>query len=159
MAHDRHNHAGFERTYQRLRQSYFLKGGSSIIRDYIRHCPSCLINCHGARRIKARMVDYGCCAHMRARLCSLISLAAYLFGYLRGLAVAVLPAVVRVDVVRGTHGIVVWVNVVRVLCCCVRVAYMRGMPTVFGFLSFLFFLTQPLFLPPPPHRHRFTLRN
>jgi hypothetical protein len=24
--------------------------------------------CHGARRIEARMVDYGCCAHMRARL-------------------------------------------------------------------------------------------
>jgi hypothetical protein len=44
MAHDRHNHAGVERTYQRLRHSYFMKGSSSIIRDYIRHCPSCLIN-------------------------------------------------------------------------------------------------------------------
>jgi hypothetical protein len=44
MAHDRHNHAGFERTYQRLRHSYFMKGSSSIIRDYIQHCPSCLIN-------------------------------------------------------------------------------------------------------------------
>jgi hypothetical protein len=44
LAHDRNNHAGFERTYQRLRQSYFLKGASGIIRDYIQHCPSCLVN-------------------------------------------------------------------------------------------------------------------
>jgi hypothetical protein len=44
MAHDKHNHAGFDRAYQRLRQSYFIKGASSVIRDYIRHCPSCLIN-------------------------------------------------------------------------------------------------------------------
>jgi hypothetical protein len=44
MAHDRHNHGGFERTYQRLRQAYFIKGASGIIRDYIAHCPSCLIN-------------------------------------------------------------------------------------------------------------------
>jgi hypothetical protein len=44
MAHDRHNHAGFERTYQRLRGTYFIKGASAIVRDYINHCPSCLIN-------------------------------------------------------------------------------------------------------------------
>jgi hypothetical protein len=44
MAHDRHNHGGFERTYQRLRQTYFMKGASGLIRDYIAHCPSCLIN-------------------------------------------------------------------------------------------------------------------
>jgi hypothetical protein len=37
---------------------------------------------------------------------------------------------------------------------CVRVAYMRGLPTVFGFLSFLSFLTQPLFHPPPHHLFR-----
>jgi hypothetical protein len=86
------------------------------------------------------MVDYGCCAHMRARLCSLISLV---------ICVGELPVVVRVDVARGTRGIVVWVNVARVLCCCVRVAYMRGLPTVFTFLSFLSFLTQPFFTPPP----------
>jgi hypothetical protein len=54
--------------------------------------------CHGARRINARMVDYGCCAHMRARLCSLISLV---------ICVGELPVVVRVDVARGTRGIVV----------------------------------------------------
>jgi hypothetical protein len=44
MAHDRHNHAGFDRAYQKIRHSYFIKGSSAIIRDYIRHCPSCLIN-------------------------------------------------------------------------------------------------------------------
>jgi hypothetical protein len=44
MAHDRHNHAGVERTYQRLRQSYFMKGSSAVIRDYIQHCPSCMVN-------------------------------------------------------------------------------------------------------------------
>jgi hypothetical protein len=44
MAHDKHNHAGFERTYQWLRQTYFIKGASAVIRDYIQHCPSCLIN-------------------------------------------------------------------------------------------------------------------
>jgi hypothetical protein len=102
--------------------------------------------CHGARRIKVRMLGYGCgaqCAHAYLLLWSLISLvrlslwSAYSLGYLRGLVAVDLPVVVRFDVARGTRGIVVWVNVVRVLCCCVRVAYMRGMPTVFGFLSFL----------------------
>jgi hypothetical protein len=44
MAHDRHNHAGFDRAYQRLRHSYFMKGSAGVIRDYIRHCPSCLLN-------------------------------------------------------------------------------------------------------------------
>jgi hypothetical protein len=44
MAHDRHNHAGFDRAYQKLRLSYFIKGASSVIRDYIRHCPACLVN-------------------------------------------------------------------------------------------------------------------
>jgi hypothetical protein len=44
MAHDRNNHSGVERTYQKLRQSYFIKGCSSVVKDYIRHCPSCLIN-------------------------------------------------------------------------------------------------------------------
>jgi hypothetical protein len=44
LAHDRNNHAGFERTYQRLRRSYFIKGASATIRDYIQHCPSCLVN-------------------------------------------------------------------------------------------------------------------
>jgi hypothetical protein len=85
-------------------------------------------------------------ARICARACffwSLISLvrlslwSAYSLGYLRGLVAVDLPGVVRFDVARGTRGIVVWVNVVRVLCCCVGVAYMRGMPTVFGFLSFL----------------------
>jgi hypothetical protein len=44
MAHDRNNHAGIERTYQKLRTNYFLKGASGVIKDYIKHCPSCLIN-------------------------------------------------------------------------------------------------------------------
>jgi hypothetical protein len=78
-------------------------------------------------------------ARICARACffwSLISLvrlslwSAYSLGDLRGLVAVDLPGVVRFDVARGTRGIVVWVNVVRVLCCCVRVAYMRGMPTV-----------------------------
>jgi hypothetical protein len=44
MPHDRNNYAGVERTYQKLRHSYFIKGCSAIVKDYIRHCPSCLIN-------------------------------------------------------------------------------------------------------------------
>jgi predicted nucleic acid-binding Zn ribbon protein len=44
MAHDKHNHGGFERTYHKLRQQYFIKGASTVIRDYIQHCPSCLLN-------------------------------------------------------------------------------------------------------------------
>jgi hypothetical protein len=44
MAHDKNGHPGFERTYQRIRQSYFIKGASAVIRDYIQHCPSRLIH-------------------------------------------------------------------------------------------------------------------
>jgi hypothetical protein len=44
MAQDRNNHAGIERTYHKLRESYFIKGCSSVIKDYIRQYPSCLIN-------------------------------------------------------------------------------------------------------------------
>jgi hypothetical protein len=44
MAHDRHNHAGVDRVYQKLRPSYFIKGASRVIRDYVQHCPACLIN-------------------------------------------------------------------------------------------------------------------
>jgi hypothetical protein len=73
------------------------------------------------------MVDYGCCAHMRARLflwfaylfgsiTSLVLLLSLWFDYLFGLALVVLPVVVRFDVARGTRGIVVRVNVARALC-------------------------------------------
>jgi hypothetical protein len=63
-------------------------------------------------------------ARICARACFLLAylfgrlslLVAYLFGYLRGGVASVLPAVVRVDVARGTRGIVVWVNVARVFC-------------------------------------------
>jgi hypothetical protein len=44
MAHDRNNHSGVERTYQKLRSNYFMKGATGIIKDYIQHCPACLIN-------------------------------------------------------------------------------------------------------------------
>jgi hypothetical protein len=33
-----------ERTYQKLRSNYFMKGATGIIKDYIQHCPACLIN-------------------------------------------------------------------------------------------------------------------
>jgi hypothetical protein len=106
--------------------------------------------CHGARRIKARMVDYGCCADMRARLSlwSLISLA---------ICVGELPVVVRVDVARGMRGIVVWVNVVRVLLSffwissrlresCLYAGLAHGV--WFPFFPFLSHATP--FSPPPP---------
>jgi hypothetical protein len=100
------------------------------------------------------MVDYGCCARMRARLSLWF---AYLFGSIiiplvrlsRWLALVVLPVVVRLDVARGTRGIVVRLNVARVLVLSLissrlrESCYMRGLPTVFGFLSFLSLLTQP----------------
>lgn len=44
MAHDRHNHAGVERTYNRLRQNYFIKNMSKAIKEYVEHCPSCITN-------------------------------------------------------------------------------------------------------------------
>jgi transposase InsO family protein len=44
LAHDRNNHAGIDRTYQRLRQHYFIKGMAKVVKDYVSHCPSCLIN-------------------------------------------------------------------------------------------------------------------
>jgi hypothetical protein len=84
------------------------------------------------------MVDYGCCARMCARLfpwfaylfaslISLVRLSLWFYYYLFGsiislvrlslwLALVVLPVVVRFDVARGTRGIVVRVNVARVLC-------------------------------------------
>jgi hypothetical protein len=64
--------------------------------------------CHGAQRIKVRMLGYGCgaqCARaylLLARLSlfgSLISL-----GYLLGLVAVDLPVAVRFDVARGTRG-------------------------------------------------------
>jgi hypothetical protein len=65
--------------------------------------------CHGARRIKARTWIM-----VAARICA----RAYLFGRLSLLVICVgeLPVAVRVDVARGTRGIVVWVNVARVFC-------------------------------------------
>jgi hypothetical protein len=44
MGHDRHNHAGIDRTYQRLRRSYYMKSMSRVVQDYVKHCPVCLIN-------------------------------------------------------------------------------------------------------------------
>jgi hypothetical protein len=40
-------------------------------------------SCHGARRIRARMVDYGCCARMCARLFLLVRISLW-FDYLSG---------------------------------------------------------------------------
>jgi hypothetical protein len=44
LAHDRNNHAGIDRTYQRLRTNYFIKSMAKVVKDYVSHCPSCLIN-------------------------------------------------------------------------------------------------------------------
>jgi hypothetical protein len=83
--------------------------------------------CHGARRIKVRMLGYGCGAHC-ARAYLLLARLFLWFAYLSGsiiislvrlslwLALVVLPVVVRFEVARGTWGIVVRVNVARVLC-------------------------------------------
>jgi hypothetical protein len=43
-AHDKNNHAGIHRTYQRLRQHYFIKGMAKVVKDYVSHRPACLIN-------------------------------------------------------------------------------------------------------------------
>jgi hypothetical protein len=34
-------HAGINHTYQRLRQHYFIKNMSNVVKDYVSHCPSC----------------------------------------------------------------------------------------------------------------------
>jgi hypothetical protein len=44
LTHDRNNHAGIDRTYQRLRANYFIKSMSKVVKDYVSHCPSCLLN-------------------------------------------------------------------------------------------------------------------
>jgi hypothetical protein len=44
LAHDKNNHAGIDRTYQRLRQHYFMKGMAKVVKDYVPHFPACLIN-------------------------------------------------------------------------------------------------------------------
>jgi hypothetical protein len=103
-------------------------------------------------------------ARICARACGRLSLwFDYLFGYLRGLAVVVLPVVVRFDVARGTRGIVVQVNVARALLSLFWISsrlresclHMRGLPTVFGFLSFFPHATPfPPHPPPPPFSTR-----
>jgi hypothetical protein len=84
---------------------------------------------------------------------------AYLFGplILWDICVGELPVVVRVDVARGTRGIVVWVNVVRVLLSffwissrlresCLYAGHAHGV----WFPFFPFSLTQPLVFYPIP---------
>jgi hypothetical protein len=44
LAHDRHNHTGIDRMYQRLRQHYYMRNMAKVVRDYIRHRPACLVN-------------------------------------------------------------------------------------------------------------------
>lgn len=44
MAHDKHNHGGVERTYQRLRQNYILNNMCTVVKEYVEHCPSCQVN-------------------------------------------------------------------------------------------------------------------
>jgi hypothetical protein len=91
-------------------------------------------------------------ARICACACARLSLwFAYLFGYLRGLAVAVLPVIVRFDVARGTRGIVVRVNVARVLLLLRESCLYAGLAHGVWFPFFPFSLTQPLFSPPPPH--------
>ena|SRR5579859_6188272 len=43
-AHDKSNHAGFEKAYKKLRANYYIKNLSNSLRSYIRSCPSCQIN-------------------------------------------------------------------------------------------------------------------
>jgi hypothetical protein len=54
-------------------------------------------------------------AYLFGSTISLFLLLSLWFDYLFGLALVVLPVVVRFDVARGTRGIVVRVNVARVL--------------------------------------------
>jgi hypothetical protein len=44
LAHDRHNHAGIDRTYQRSRQHYYMRNMAKVVKDYVQHCPACLVN-------------------------------------------------------------------------------------------------------------------
>jgi hypothetical protein len=43
-AHDDANHAGFDKAYDRLSKNYYLRRLSTLLRNYIRSCPSCQIN-------------------------------------------------------------------------------------------------------------------
>jgi hypothetical protein len=96
-------------------------------------------------------------AYLFGSLISLVRLSLWVYYYLFGLALVVLPVVVRFDVARGTRGIVVRVNVARVLSVlslissrlresCLYAGFAHGV-----WFPFSLFLTQPLFHPPPPH--------
>jgi hypothetical protein len=94
-------------------------------------------------------------AYLFGSTISLVLLLSLWFDYLFGLALVVLPVVVRFDVARGTRGIVVRVNVARVLSVfslissrlresCLYAGFAHGV-----WFPFSLFLTQPLFSPRP----------
>lgn len=44
MAHNKHTHAGIERTYYALQRAYVMRGMYRVVRNYVKHCSSCLVN-------------------------------------------------------------------------------------------------------------------
>lgn len=44
QAHDEFSHQGVNRTYNRIRQSFFVRGLSKLLKRYIEHCPACQLN-------------------------------------------------------------------------------------------------------------------
>lgn len=44
MAHDKHSHGGFQRTYERIVEAYYMRHLTRRLKRYILHCPECQVN-------------------------------------------------------------------------------------------------------------------
>jgi hypothetical protein len=44
LADGRNNQTGIDCTYQRLRTNYFINGMAKVVKEYVSHCPACLLN-------------------------------------------------------------------------------------------------------------------
>jgi hypothetical protein len=145
----------------RVLSGRFLPKGCNLLRQT---CDP--LECHGARRIKARMVDYGCCAHMHARaylfgsLISLVRLSLWVSTWGSCFYASGCCSVRRCAGYAGYAGYnVVRVIVVRVLSVFLWISsrlreklLYAGLAHGVWFPFFPFSLTQPFFA--PPHQKR-----
>lgn len=44
LAHDKHSHGGFQRTYERIVEAYYMRHLTRRLKRYILHCPECQVN-------------------------------------------------------------------------------------------------------------------
>lgn len=44
ISHDQNGHVGFSKCYEYVASSYYIKGLSGLLREYLKHCPQCQMN-------------------------------------------------------------------------------------------------------------------